>query len=370
MQKTLYIGLDVHKESIAVSVADEGRNEPIRYLGPIPNTPVDVASMAKRLAKNGMRLEFCYEAGCCGYGIHRQLTTLGHGCMVVAPTLIPKKPGERIKTDRRDSQKLAVLLRSGDLTPVWVPDKVHEAMRDLVRARAAAAAQLTQARQQTLAFLLRHGQVYTVSAKHWTYKHRQWLASQAFEFPAHQIVFQDYMEAVMVAESRCDALLKSIDAQLTNWSMKPLVDALRGLRGMDTISAVTFVAVVGDLGRFQTPRQLMAYLGLVPSEYSSGDRILRGGITKTGNREARRMLVEAAWCYRYPARVAVNKSKVLATLPKYVRDTAWKAQIRLCGRFRQMMARGKNSTVVVAAIARELSGFIWAIGQEVKPAMP
>lgn len=198
----------------------------------------------------------------------------------------------------------------------------------------------------------------------------RWLAGQKFEQPAHRIVFQDYVEAVLAASERKDQLIGRIIAMLPSWSMTPVVEALCGLRGIDMISAVTFTAGVGDLGRFETPRQLMAYLGLVPSEHSSGSSIRRGGITKAGNSEARRMLIEASWCYRYPARVAKNKAVIVDKLPKPVRDIAWKAQTRLCNRFWRMSARGKKSTVVVAAIARELAGFIWAIGQEVKPAMP
>jgi transposase len=369
MRKTTYVGMDVHKESISATAADEGRDGPIQFLGPIPNTPTDVAKLAKRLAKDGHRLEFCYEAGCCGYGIYRQITGLGHGCTVVAPSMIPRKPGERIKTDRRDSQKLAILHRSGDLTRVWVPDEVHEAMRDLVRARMDAGQQLTRARQQLLAFLLRHGRVYDGS-KHWTKIHHRWLASQTFEHPAHQIVLQDYIEAVLTAHDRKEELLQRIAALVPSWSLGALVNALCGLRGMQLVSSVIVVATIGDFSRFETPRKLMAYLGLVPSEHSSGEKTRRGGITKTGNSEVRRVLVEAAWSYRYPARVAIHKSETLAKLPKEVRDISWKAQTRLCARYRRMTVKGKRSTVVVTALARELCGFIWAIGQEVRPAVP
>jgi transposase len=369
MLKTLYVGLDVHKASLSVTVAEEGRGGSITFIGTIPNTLVAVTKLCKKLGKEGYRLEFCYEAGCCGYVIHRHLVGLGHGCTVVATSMIPRKPGERIKTDRRDSQKLAVLHRSGDLTRVWVPDEQHEAMRDLTRARVDASMQQMRARQQLLAFLLRHGRTYE-TGKHWTRRHRSWLAGQTFDQPAHQIVFQDYLEAVWTAQDRRDQLVGRITAMSAHWSMGPLVEALRSLRGMDFISAVTFVAAIGDLSRFETARQLMAYLGLVPSEQSSGDRVRRGGITKTGNGEARRMLVEAAWSYRYPPRVAKEKAEIIVRLPKPVRDIAWKAQLRLCRRFRTLSGNGKKATVVVAAIARELSGFIWAIGQEVKPAAP
>jgi len=366
---TVFVGLDVHKVSISVTTAEDGRDGSVRFCGEVANTPEQVRKLAERLSRSGDRLEFCYEAGGCGYGIYRQLTEMGHGCLVAAPTLIARKPGDRIKTDRRDSQMLALQHRSGGLTAVWVPDEVHEAMRDLVRARGDAVMALMRARQQLLAFLLRHGRSYPVG-KPWTLRHRRWLAGQAFEQDAHRIVFQDYVEAVWASQDRRDQLEARISAMLAGWSLAPLVEALRALRGLDTISAVSFVAAVGDLSRFENPRRLMAYLGLVPSEHSSGDRIRRGGITKTGNREARRMLVEAAWSYRYPPRVSTGKTDIVSRQPKVVREVAWKAQVRLCDRYRRLSAGGKRPTVVIAAIARELSGFIWAIGQEVRPAAP
>jgi transposase len=366
MRTKSFVGLDVHKETISVSVAEDGRDGAVRFIGVIANTPDDVAKTAKRLSRHG-ELDFCYEAGCCGYGIYRQLTALGHKCTVVATSLIPRKPGERIKTDRRDSQKLAILNRSGDLTAVWVPDATHESVRDLVRARTDASMHLTRARQQLLAFLLRHGRIYTNAGKHWTQRHRSWLAGQTFDLSAHQVVFQDYLETVWTAQARRDALIKEIHKIVDDWSLGPLVEALRALRGIDLLSAATFVATTGYLSRFESPRLLMGYLGLVPSEHSSGGSVRRGGITKTGNREARRMLIEAAWSYQYPARVAKDKAEILVRLPKDVRDIAWKAQTRLCTRYRSMIAKGKKPTVVVAAIARELAGFVWAIGREVKP---
>ncbi len=347
MQTTSFIGLDVHKDSIFISIAEEGRDAPIRFLGTIPNLPDEIGKLARKLSQHGA-LDFCYEAGGCGYNIHRQLTGLGHKCMVVAPSMIPRKPNERIKTDRRDSQKLAILHRAGDLTAVWVPDPTHEAIRDLVRARVDASMHLMRARQQLLAFLLRHGRNYKVG-KNWTQRHRSWLAGQTFELEAHGIVFQDYLEAVWAAQDRRDALIARIAQMMASWSLGPLVEALRGLRGLDLLSAATFIATTGDLSRFESPRRLMSYLGLVPSEHSSGGSIRRGGITKTGNREARRMLIEAAWSYRYPARIAKEKAEILVRLPKPVRDIAWKSQLRLCGRYRKLATRGKKPTVVVAA---------------------
>ena len=226
---------------------------------------------------------------------------------------------------------------------MWVPDPTHEALRDLVRARVDASMHLMRARQQLLAFLFRHGRIYGSAGKYWTQRHRSWLAGQTFELHAHQIVFQDYVEAVWTAQERRDALIEKITEMTASWSLGPLVEALRGLRGIDLLSAATFVATTGDLSRFESPRLLMGYLGLVPSEHSSGAHIRRGGITKTGNREARRMLIEAAWSYRYPARVAKDKAEILVRLPKSVRDIAWKAQTRLCARYRTMIAKGKKS---------------------------
>lgn len=368
MSKILYVGLDVHKETVSVSVAEDGREGEVRYIGVIPNTCDEITKLSKRLSKNDKELHFCYEASCCGYVIYRQLTELGHDCIVAAPTKIPRKPGDRVKTDRRDSQNLAVLHRAGDLTPVWVPDETHEAMRDLVRARLAAVSNLMSARQQLLAFMLRHGRQYE-TGKHWTRTHRLWLTRQVFAQTAHQIVFQDYLEAVWAATDRRDALTDRIASMIPEWSLGEFVEALRALRGIDMVSAATFVAAIGDISRFQHPQNLMSYLGLTPTEHSSGNKIWRGGITKTGNSEARRMLIEAAWSYRYPARVAQNKSDIVVKQPKKVRDIAWKAQTRLCPRYHRMLQRGKKSTVVCAAIARELAGFIWAIGQEVRPAV-
>lgn len=366
MQKAItYVGLDVHKESIVVSLAEAGLRGSLREVrenGKIVNTPAALRALATRLAAKGNELRFCYEAGPCGYGIYRQLSAMEHQCAVVAPSLVPRKPGERIKTDRRDASKLAKMHRAGELTPVWVPDEPHEAIRDLVRARLAAVRSLRQVRQQLSGFLLRHGHHYHRDP--WTVAHRRWMANLKFDQPVHYIVLQDCIAAVEVAEERRDRLQSQIIAALPEWSLAPLVDALQALRGIAQVAAATLAAELGDITRFSNPRQLMAYVGLVPSEHSSGRRRRQGGITKAGNAAARRMLIEAAWSYRFPARVSRQQLLQQERLPKPIRDIAWKAQDRLCRRHRKLVRAGKLTTVVSAAIARELVGFVWAIARE------
>jgi transposase len=269
-----------------------------------------------------------------------------------------------VKTDRRDSVSLAGLHRAGELTPIWVPDAEHEAMRDQVRARATAVASVRRARQHLSSFLLRHGRYYS-AGKAWTRTHRSWLAGVKFDHPAQQIVLQDMINAVSDAERRRDALGEQIRLLLPTWSMAPLVAALQALRGVALVNAATLVAEAGDLTRFATPRQLMAQLGLVPSERSSGASTRRGGITKTGNGAARRAMIEAAWTYRLPARIGRVPQQRQDALSKPVRDVAWKAQVRLCGRYRKLIGGGKPTPAVTTAIARELLGFAWAIARQV-----
>jgi len=299
-----YVGLDVHKEGIVVAVAEGGLRGEVREYGRIANTPAALDRLARKLGGDRVRLRFCYEAGPCGYGIQRQLSTPGHECVVVAPSLIPKRAGDRVKTDRRDAASLARLHRAGELTAVWVPDAGHEAMRDLVRARLDAVHALRRARQQLSGFLLRQRCHYGRPA--WTKLHRRWLAGLKFEQAAHHLVLEDYIRAVEAAEARRDRLTAQIAAMLPEWTLAPVVAALQTMRGMALVNAATLIAELGDLSRFANPRQLMAYLGLVPSEHSSGASVRRGGLTKpapgseqgAGNGAARRLLIEAAWCYR------------------------------------------------------------------------
>ena len=361
-----FVGFDTAKKRHAVAIAEGGRDGEVRYLGEIDSSPAAVEKLVAKLAERHAELHICYEAGPTGYGLYRQINGLGHDCRVVAPSLIPKKPGERIKTNRRDAVTLARLLRAGELTPVWVPDAVHEAVRDLVRAREGAAADLRKKRQQVLSFLLRHGRIFS-GRKHWSLAHLRWLAQESFAHPAQQIVFQDAINAIEDAAARLHELDRQLLAIVPSWSMAPVVAAYQAMRGVSFVVAATFAAEVGDVRRFDNPRQLMAFLGLVPSERSTGETVRRSGLTLAGNRRARRVLVEGAWTYRYPARVSETLRSRLEGLPKAVRAIAWKAQIRLCARYRRLVAAGKKTPVVIAAIAREMAAFLWAIGRLVDP---
>jgi transposase len=357
-----FIGLDVHKETIAVAVALPGRDEP-QYRGEIKHERKALKQWLERLNAEfgGALLLFCYEAGPCGYGLYRQLTGAGHDCQVVAPSLIPKKPGERIKTDQRDALKLARLLRTGDLTAVWVPDAEQEAMRDLTRARDDMKSQERKARQQLNAFVLRHGHHWPRGKARWTKIHFNWLESIRFEQPWLQIVLQEYIDAVKAATQRVDDLTDQLMRALPGWSLAPVVDALVALRGIDKLAATVLLAELGDISRFASPKQLMAYLGLVPSEHSSGSRRRQGAITLTGNSHARRMLVECAWSYRFPARQTMHLKRKAKEASEVAKAIAWRAQKRLCGRYRQLTQAGKNIKLVCVAIARELVGFLWDI---------
>jgi len=357
-----FVGLDVAKARNAVAIAEPGRSGEVRYLGEIDSAPEAMQRLVRRLGKRHGRLHFCYEAGCTGYGLYRQIKALGHQCTVVAPSLIPTKAGERRKTNRIDATKLARLMRAGELSAVWVPDEAHEAMRDLVRTRHAAAKSLRAKRQHVTSFLLRHGRWYPRKA--WGSTHARWLAAQSFAHTAQTAAFHDMVEAVRCAEQRLARLEALIGEFVPQWSLAPVAKALQAVRGVDFIAAVAFLAEVGDLSRFANPRQLMAYLGMTPSEASTGDDVKRGPITKTGNSQARRILVESAWTYRFAPKVGARKLVKVSAAPDKVQAIAWKAQMRLTQRYRMLARRGKKANVVAVAVARELAGFLWAIARE------
>jgi transposase len=359
-----YVGLDTHKETIAVAVADALGGK-VRYYGEIANTPEAIQKLVKQLCPDGEVISFCYEAGPCGYEIYRQISQLGHYCSVVAPSLIPTKPGERVKTDRRDSEKLSRLDRAGELTPVWVPDQEQEAMRDLTRAREDMKGLERTTKQRLNAFLLRYGRIYESGKSRWTQAHFRWMEGLKFNVTVQQIVFQEYVGAVKQAEARVAGLEKEMEKALESWVLAPVVEALMALRGIKLITAMTVMAELGDITRFDSPRQLMSFLGLVPSEASSGLTRRRGGITKTGNGHVRRVLVESGWCYRFPARKTAHLQRRAEKCSSEVQAIAWKAQKRLCGRYTHLLGRGKLKVQVCIAVARELVGFIWAIACEV-----
>jgi len=360
-----FVGLDVHKDSIAVAIGEVGGE--VRSLGTIPNDADAVRRLVRKLG-SAERLHVCYEAGPCGYVLYWQLAKLGVRCDVVAPTLIPVKAGDRVKTDRRDAEKLARLLRAGDLTPVWVPDAEHEALRDLVRAREAAKVDQRRARQRLLKFLLRRGCTQPVKMRSWTDKHRDWVMKLKFEQRALEETLTDYATEAEHQRERVARLERSIDEAVERVpaSMRAVIDALQSLRGVSKLTATTLVAEVGELSRFERPAQLMGYSGAVPSEHSSGSKTKRGGITKTGNSHLRRILIEAAWSYRHRPRIYGALRARQETLAEPVKEIAWKAQNRLHRRYRRLAERGMPHQKVVTAVGRELLGFIWAIGVHVE----
>jgi transposase len=366
----VFVGIDTSKLRNAVAVAEGGRNGEVRYLGEIDTTDAATRKLVTKLAGKHAKVTFCYEAGPTGYGLYRLIESLGHECVVVAPSLIPKKAGDHVKTNRRDALGLARLLRAGELTAVWVPDERHEAMRDLSRAREAAMDDLKRKRQQVSSLLLRLGLHYPGKTT-WGKAHRNWLVSQKIAHREQRIVFEEALGAERQAQERADRLSDAIRAAVPEWSLAETVTALQAMRGIDLIAAVTILAEIGDLSRFASPRELMGYLGLVPSESSTGDHVQRGGITKAGNRRARRILVESSWSYRFPPRIGREKQVKVEAAPVAVRAIAWKAQTRLSGRFKALTKKGKRPTVVVTAIAREMCGFIWAIDRAMRqPAAP
>src|SRR6266571_1300556 len=364
---TLFIGLDVHKETIAVAYVAEEREAEVGALGSIGTRQCDIDKLIRNLQAQGKPLHLVYEAGPCGYGLYRYLTKKKLQCWVVAPSQIPKQAGERVKTARRAALPLARLLRCGDLPPIYVPAVEDEAIRDLVRARADTRKDLKAAQVRLTAFWLRHDLRYEGRAT-WGPAHLRWLANVVCPTPAQPMVFQAYVRAVSEQTERLQRLEAELPALVQSGRWAPVVEAIQALRGVQFIAAVTLIAELGDLTRFENPRQLMSYLGLIPSEYTTGEHRRQGGITKTGNAHARRALIEGAWAYRYPAKVSRHLQLRLEKVPKTIQDLSWKAQVRLCKRYRRLVARGKQVNQVVVAIAREMAAFVWAIAREVKGA--
>jgi len=356
---TKFVGLDVSKETIAVGIADAGRDAP-RFLGTIANSPEAVRKLIGQLEKDS-HLEVCYEAGPTGYELYRQLNEMGVSCIVVAPSLIPVRQGDRVKTDRRDALRLAQLLRAGELTPVWVPDKSDEALRDLVRAREDAKEDLLRAQHRLSKLLLRCDRRPPEGVKNWTKKHRDWLDKLQLDNRAQQTVFQEYLHNITEIEGRIQRLEVAIHEEATESDHAPVIQALQTLRGVKEVTAVTLVAEIGKFSRFRNPKQLMAYAGLVPKEYSSGASRWQGGITKTGNAHVRWILSESAWSYRYKPAVKGDILRRQQGQSPQVQDIAWKAQNRLHRKYLRMVSRGKTPSVAATAVARELLGFVWAI---------
>jgi len=365
-KRSMFVGMDVHKETIDISIAEDGRLGEVRHYGVIGGDLEPLAKVVKALRASDRVLHFVYEAGPCGFGIHRYLTAQGEDCVVVNPSSMPKRSGDRIKTDRRDGDALARLHRAGELTAIYIPTAEDEALRDLVRAREDAVGLSTQAKHRVKAFLLRQGRRYPGRVA-WTRPYRRWLSDLSFPLAPQHIALQEYRDTIDEAERRLERITEQLRQLVPLWRWAPVVDAVQALRGVSFVTAVGLVAEVGDFRRFQHPRHLMAFLGLVPSEYSSGPSVRRGGITKAGNAHARRLLAEAAWAYQGPPRIGRQMLYRQEALPKLICDIAWKAQLRLTSRFRRLVARGKAKPKVATAIARELTGFIWAIAREVPP---
>jgi len=361
---TLFIGIDVHKDSMAVAYVAQDHGAEVTYLGTIGTRQGDIDQLIRTRPSKAKHLIFVYAAGPCGDWLYRSLTPKGYDCWVVAPSLIPQTPGDRVKTDRRDAVQLARLARSGDLTAVYVPKVEDEAIRDLTRAREDTIRDLQSAKFRLKAFLLRHDIRYMGRAT-WGPAPLRGLSEVVCPTPTQPIVFQAYVRAVHEPTERLQRLEQELQDQVKSWRLHPVVEALQALRGVQCTVAVTMVAAIGDLTRFDTPRELMKCLGLIPSEYASGEQRRQGSLTKAGNAHARRALVEGAWAYRSPAKVSRHLQLRLETQPNVIQDISWKAQVRLCQRDRRLVSRGKHPNVVTVAIARELTGFMWAIAKQV-----
>jgi transposase len=359
MRNVRFVGLDVHAETIAVAVAELGGE--VRSLGVIPNRAESVRRLVGKLGK-AQHLRVCYEAGPTGYVLYWQLSELGVHCDVVAPTLVPVKAGDRVKTDRRDAEKLARCYRAGDLTRVWVPDAAHEALRDLVRARLAAKRDQLRSRHRLGKFLLRQGRRAPEGTRAWTGKYLAWVKQQRFEQAAQEATLLDYLHEVEhVAERSIELAVQSMPAK-----QQAVIAGLQCLRGVAKISAVTLVSELGQLSRFGGARQLMGYAGMVSREHSSRPRVRRGSISKAGNAHLRRIVTEAAWSYRHRPNLGATLIARQSGQSETIKAIAWRAQHRLHGRYRALMVKGKIKQKVITAIGRELLGFIWAIGCELE----
>lgn len=360
-----HVGMDTDSHGFDIAIAEGfgSENPEVRWWGRIPATLAAVDKLIKQLRKQGYQeLRIVYEAGPCGFGLYRHLQGKpGIECAVIAPTKIARQPGERVKTNRRDAQKLAQLDRGGNLEAIYVPSEEDEAMRDLSRGRAAAVEAATRVKQQLKSLLLRHGIKYTGRGESWSGDYRKWLSGLHLPHAAQEYVLAEGLVALTEAEARVARLTERIRELLPGWRMQPVVAALQALRGVALITAVEMVAEVGDLTRFRNPREVMGYLGLVPREDSTGDKRRQGSITKTGNCHARRSLVESAWAYARPPRLTRALKQRQQGLSREVIEISWRAQVRLCGRYRRLMARGKNKKKIIVAIARELCAFMWAI---------
>lgn len=363
MKKVIYVGLDVHKESIVISFAPEGDTE-VQPYGKIGGTLACLDKFLKKVNKPDLDLRFAYEAGPCGFVIYRHLRKKNYSCEVIAPSLIPTRPSDRVKTDRRDASQLARLYRSGELTPIYVPDEEDEAVRDLVRGRERAVIDQRRARQRLKGFLLRLGHRYSQPAN-WSTAHLAYLAKIKFSHPAQQFVFQEYVEAITVATERLERLTKAVEAALPGWKWEKEVRALMSLKGVAVITGMTIMAEAGDLTRFKSPTQLMSFFGLTCTENSSGEKRQQGGITKAGNGACRKALVESSHHYSTPPRLSAALQSRQKDQPQAVRAISLKAQQRLHARYVALKSRHKKTVVVVTAVARELCGFIWAIACQV-----